>query len=74
MIMRDNNQFLVDKGIIENNSNNLFSHLIVLDACTFKFLPNGNLIYNDLTTWDLVLLEQTANNSWSEKKRITGIG
>lgn len=76
MILRDSNQFLVDKGIIENNSNPIFifDDLTISDACTFKFLPNGNLIYNDLATWDLVLLEQTAANNWTEKKRITGIG
>lgn len=72
MILRDGNQFLLDKGIIENNSK--LALYLLLDACTFKFLPNGNLIYNDFGSWDLVLLEQTGSNSWSEKKRITGIG
>ena len=73
MIIRDSNQFLIDKGIIQDNSKPGLL-LLFSDACTFKFLPNGNLIYNDLSTWDLCLLEQTGSNSWTEKKRISGIG
>jgi len=33
-------------------------------------LPNGDIICNDLETWDLVLLDK----NFQEKKRVSGMG
>ena len=62
------NKWLINEGVAKLQSKGRL--IIHLELSILKSLPNGDLICNDLETWDLILL----NSNLSEKKRLPGAG